>query len=64
MSLLASLRFRPLLLLLTVVTVLLVCGCATTKTTTTVETTMHSPDPAFRYQSSDVTARLQVEATL
>ena len=41
---------------------LLLTGCVTT-TTTTVETTMHSPDPSFRFQSCDVTARVQVQLT-
>lgn len=47
-------------LMLTLLAALLTSGCATT-TTATVETTMHAPDPAFRFQSSDMTARVQVE---
>ncbi|HEV7222680.1 MAG TPA: hypothetical protein VGN42_08265 [Pirellulales bacterium] len=35
-------------------------GCATT-TTTTLETTMHSDEAALRFQSYDVTARVQME---
>lgn len=34
-------------------------GCATT--TATLETTMHSDGSTYRFQSSDVTARLQME---
>ncbi|HVX12718.1 MAG TPA: hypothetical protein VHC22_16170 [Pirellulales bacterium] len=37
----------------------LASGCATT--TATVETTLHSSDATYRFQSSDVTARLQME---
>lgn len=38
----------------------LISGCAT-PTTTTLETTMHSSEESLRFQSFDVTARVQME---
>jgi hypothetical protein len=54
--LIASLR--KALILAALFALSLASGCATT-TTASVQATMHSPD-SFRFQSSDVTATLQV----
>ena len=43
------------------VTFLSGCATTTTTTTTTLETTMHSDDITRRFQSYDVTARVQME---
>jgi hypothetical protein len=64
MSVLPILHLRPVLWLCGLVVAVLASGCATsTRTTTTLETTMHSPDSTFRLQSSDLTARVQIEIT-
>lgn len=53
-------RVRQALWLVAILTATLLTGCATT-TTTTLETTMHSEEASLRFQSYDVTARVQME---
>jgi hypothetical protein len=53
-------RLRRYLVPLAALAAIFMSGCATT-TTTTVETTMHAPDTSFRFQSCDMTARVQIE---
>lgn len=51
---------RCCFLLLVVATALVASGCVTT-TTAIVEANMHSDDSVYRFQSCDMTARVQVE---